>query len=309
MVISWLWHILSASLSFWEGVEYAGTAFVILGVVGEYLAEFWNWPKLEATRKRFERSSAAVLIIGLAVELLGLVRTSQLNGQLIATLNQQAQQATREAAIANETAKGFESQIAAANEKAKSAEAIVATADASSKEAVVKVANAEARITEANAKAAEAEKVAESERLERVKIEQRLQPRTLNSRLLPKVRESLRQFASTPYELGIDATPESNNLLHSIDALLRDSGWTPQNSADTRFRFVITLANGTKVEQGVYSGVIVQVARSHADKFERPATALGLALKELGLENVRLEYLADSDPSPDNIHVLVGTKD
>jgi hypothetical protein len=176
-----IWNVLAHSLSSWELAEYFGTILVIVGAAGEYLAEFRHIPRDEPKRKLFEKRYAIVLIVGLAVELLGLVRTSQLNGQIIATLNEQAQVATKDAATANETAKTFESRIAGANARAKSAEAQVASANAASHEAVAKVADAEARIAEANRRAAEAVKAAETERLARLKIEERLAPRRMSA--------------------------------------------------------------------------------------------------------------------------------
>ena len=307
--IHWLWRTLADSLSLWEGVEYAGTILVILGVIGEYLAEFRKIPKDEVRRKRFEKSCATVLIIGLSAELLGLVRTSQLNGKLIAALNYQAQQATKDAAIATQTAKGYESQIASANDRAKAAEAIVATANSTSQAAIVQVRTAEARIAEANAKAAEAKKVAESERLERVKIEERLRPRALNQSLLPEARNHLRKYAGTPYELSVDATPESIQLLAAIDTLLRDSNWTAKKSDNQTFRSIYTLPSGSQVDQGVFAGVIVRFNKSKAPQLQTAAEQLVIALRSLGIDNAHSEYLPEDDPSPNNIHILVGPKE
>jgi hypothetical protein len=82
-----LWRILAYSIAFWEIAEYIGTLLVIVGAIGEYFAEFRNIPSDECRRKRLEKCWARVLIVGLAIELLGLVRTSQLNSQIVATLN------------------------------------------------------------------------------------------------------------------------------------------------------------------------------------------------------------------------------
>lgn len=84
-----------SSLDRWEIVEYLGTATVIAGVVGEVLADFKYFPKNAENRDRFAKVSALVLIAGLAVELLGLVRTSQLFNLEVARLNFEAENARR----------------------------------------------------------------------------------------------------------------------------------------------------------------------------------------------------------------------
>ena len=59
---------LDALLSWWESTGYAGQFFVILGCVGEFLAEFTEISTPE-WRHRFSKLSLLVLIGGLAVEL------------------------------------------------------------------------------------------------------------------------------------------------------------------------------------------------------------------------------------------------
>jgi hypothetical protein len=81
--VSWIFW---ASKMFWEFVEYIGAAIVTLGVIGEYLKEFKEFPKDEMKRRRFAEWSVVVLIFGLVIELFGLVRTSQITGLEIASL-------------------------------------------------------------------------------------------------------------------------------------------------------------------------------------------------------------------------------
>lgn len=78
--------IFNSSKLFWEFVEYVGAGIVTLGVIGEYLKEFKRFPKDEEKRKKFAEWSVIVLIFGLVIELLGLVRTSQMTGLQIASL-------------------------------------------------------------------------------------------------------------------------------------------------------------------------------------------------------------------------------
>jgi hypothetical protein len=78
--------------------EYIGAAIVILGVLGEYIAEF-RIPEEEIKKQRtVARRSARILLVGLAIELVGLVRTSQLYRLEIAQANESAASANAHAA-------------------------------------------------------------------------------------------------------------------------------------------------------------------------------------------------------------------
>src|SRR5258707_7197637 len=95
---------LDSLLNKWEWAEYISAAVVILGAVGEFMAEFTTIFRQEHSKKRLAKVATIVLIGGLAVELVALVRTSQLSGQIIALLNQKASQADDRASQANERA-------------------------------------------------------------------------------------------------------------------------------------------------------------------------------------------------------------
>ena len=75
-------------LARWEYAEYVAVLFVILGVVGEYVADFTNWLTGgdEARKRRLGKISTLVLIAALAVELVCLVKTNSTSGQIIASL-------------------------------------------------------------------------------------------------------------------------------------------------------------------------------------------------------------------------------
>jgi hypothetical protein len=172
-------------LARWEYGEYASAFIVILGVVGEFLAEFTNvWGVRDSRdrRDRLGKKSTLILIVGLVAELVCLVSTNIVSGRIIASLGQQTAEAIA-------TAKGFESQIADSNARVKSAEAQVASANASSRDAVVKVA-------EANARAAEARSMAEAERLERIRLQAIVAPRSLSLDQQQQIANALRRFAS-----------------------------------------------------------------------------------------------------------------
>jgi hypothetical protein len=79
-----------AALTYWEYAEYASVVFVIAGVAGEYIADFTNlFTRGDKDKKhRLSKASTLVLLGALAMELLCLMRTSQLSGRIIAELKQ-----------------------------------------------------------------------------------------------------------------------------------------------------------------------------------------------------------------------------
>jgi hypothetical protein len=166
-------------LSSWESAEYIAEAFVILGCVGEFTAEFTDIRTPE-WRHQLSKISLLVLIAALAIELGALVRTNGLSGQEIALLNGVAADARTRAANAEGTAKGFDSKIAEARRGTAEAQrdAEIARKDAS---------KADERAAANEKEAARLGKAAEDERLARVKIEEAIAWR----RLAPERRAEL----------------------------------------------------------------------------------------------------------------------
>jgi hypothetical protein len=82
---------LDGLLSWWERVEYVAEGFVILGCVGEFMAEFTGIRTPE-WRHQLSKVSLLVLIAALAFELGALGRTNSLSGQEIALLNGKAKE-------------------------------------------------------------------------------------------------------------------------------------------------------------------------------------------------------------------------
>jgi hypothetical protein len=86
-MILWLTSLSADPEGFWESMEYLGEIIVILGVIGEVLGEYeYLFPKDLVRRKRFEKLSALVLIVGLIFSLTALVRTNGMFGETIARL-------------------------------------------------------------------------------------------------------------------------------------------------------------------------------------------------------------------------------
>jgi hypothetical protein len=91
-------------LSFWEIAEGVGAIIVILGVVGEFVAEFTKFLNGNAAKKKFEKVSVLVLILGLVIELLAYSATSHISGVITAKLNKEAGDARKAAGDAIERA-------------------------------------------------------------------------------------------------------------------------------------------------------------------------------------------------------------
>jgi hypothetical protein len=197
---------------YWKWIGYISTAAVIVGVIGEMISDFGTFPdsKLGLDRKdSIGKLSSIVLVLGLCFELFAAARTNQLSDEVIVDLELQASRtitalgpAMERASKANATAesarasvRGYDKQIADDQARIKTAEATVAASKASVSGAVAKVATAEARIAEAQRDAADANKIAESERLERQRLEVLVAPRRLTGEQQKHIGSRLKPFA------------------------------------------------------------------------------------------------------------------
>jgi hypothetical protein len=144
---------LTKTLSRWELAEYICAGLVTVGCIGEYCADFTNWLTggVHERKERLAKCSTLLLIVALSSELICLVRTNQLAEIVIGSLNEQAEEAGNEAAIAHQ-------------------EASTAAESAS---------QADERASENEKEAARLRKLAEDERLARIKIEERVAWRRL----------------------------------------------------------------------------------------------------------------------------------
>jgi hypothetical protein len=92
---------LESILGLWNAVAYVATALVFFGAAGESAEEFADFPKTERWKSRLRKACALLLMLGLAGELISLIRTSEVSGRLVAILKDEAAQAGRDAAEAN----------------------------------------------------------------------------------------------------------------------------------------------------------------------------------------------------------------
>ena len=200
--------------------------------------------------------------------------------------------------------KQAEGRIAVQVAKVKEADARIAEAQRGAAEASAKAEGFRRDIAKANESSAKAEARAAEATLELARFKA---PRTLSAEQQARVRAAISPFAGTPYELGVTPIPEAINFVIAIDAVLRSAGWANKESAKKDFRFTFTLSSGSKVEQTYLSNVVLAWTRANLGKHEAAINALGEALKAQGIA-VSGELLADDEPSPETIHVLVGVK-
>ncbi len=174
-------------LSWWEHAEYVAEAFVILGCVGEFAAEFTKINS-RAWGHQLGKISLLVLIAALAFELGALVRTNVLSGQEIAILNVVAAEAQIRASTAESTAKGFDTKIAEAQRG-------TAEAQRDAEAAKERASKADERAAGNEKEAARLGKLAADESLARVNIEKQLAPRILSESDRKAIGNQLRPFA------------------------------------------------------------------------------------------------------------------
>jgi hypothetical protein len=242
-----------------------------------------------------------LVVLGVGGELVIHVLQSRANKKLIALQHTEAISQETEIARLRKEAGSYGLDIAKAKQGA--AEALERAAKAEEN-----LGNARKDAAEASERSAEANKIAEGERLERLKIQARLAPRTLSADQQQRIETRLKPFSGTPYELCVDPVPEAINLLTIVDAILRSAGWSNKESAKTELRSIITLASGSKVEQGYFAGVVVELTKSMMPEHESSASAFVLALQAEGID-ARGVILDDTDPSPKTLHIMIGSKE
>jgi hypothetical protein len=229
-------------------------------------------------------------------------RNDEFSGLEIASLNIDASAARLE----TETLK---LQIARANERADEAEATVAAANAASHEAVARVVTAEARIAEANARAAEANRVAEGERLARIKIEEKIANRHLTVEQQRTLAAKLKRFAGQ--RLNMFAFANDNEIIGIANDIL--GALNPPDGAN----WIVARTLGQECGLTV-PGIGIEVQRGADLKSVQAAAAL---LKALTDERLSASYLQALPPGesrggaysgdPDDkamIRIIIGKK-
>lgn len=193
-----------------------------------------------------------------------------------------------------------------AEERLKAADERIADAQRHANEANERAANAELRAAEATKGAAEANRIAEAERLERVKLQERFAWRILSLEQQTRIIESIKAYTGTKFDLFITPTPESVQLLDSIESVLKCAGWVelpPYTPGAISFGDRASLAIPT-------ARSVLQLAQSRTQTLFPAAVAL---LRALNAEGLAFElYHATPDgstgPNDDGIHVIIGAR-
>lgn len=193
-------------LYFWKRSGEAGTLIVILGVVGELVADLWY-----EERKREQRTisglSTLILILGLVIELYSNGRVSALSDDMIAGLESQVSHTL--------------TAIGPAMERASDANATAESAKASVKGYDKQIAEANERAGKANQQAGEANKLAASIERENLQLRAEIEPRRLTKSQKSKLRDLL---SSHPTPVAIASCALDNEAEDFADDLARALG-------------------------------------------------------------------------------------
>jgi hypothetical protein len=272
-----------------------GWVLIVVGVTGEFVADSFV-SKADGFVQKFDE-----------ILLADAQRKTGLASERAASAFDRAAKTEREASQENERAAKTEQQASEENERAAKALKAAEEARRNAEGLELQIAQADERAARADQNAAEANRQAEQERLARVKIEQQLAPRVLTEEQQRRIKEKVGLFLGTPYELLVDPEPEAISLITTIDTVLRSAAWLDKESEKKEFRFTFTLPSGSKVEQSYFSGIFIQITDALSRKYGKGAEKLVEALRAEGL-NAELSRLPANDPSPNTIHIAIGSK-
>ncbi len=154
----------------------------------------------------------------------------------------------------------------------------------------------ELEIAQANTRAAEANRIAESERLARMKIEQRLADRSLTDAQLTAIADKVKPFSGQEFLVTTYwGLKEPLSITNRIYAALDSAGW----------KYV--KHKGVKNLIGMASGVFVNVHPTADEQTKKAAASLVSALTVEGIAS-RIEERDDPDSPSNRIELMVGTK-
>lgn len=195
-----------------------------------------------------------------------------------------------------------ENRVAELNVMAQNATALASRAQAALAGAERDAERFRAQIANATKRASEADEKAAQARLDLAKYKAW---RILTPQQEESIRATLKSFSGSPYDLGVDPTPEAINLLVRIDNVVKSSGWNNKAPVGgVNILFSLKLPNGHRVDIAYTSGVIIELS-SPTSKLRPAAEALVTALRSTGL-NAKGQL--DHTKSPNAIHIIVGTK-
>lgn len=220
-------------------------------------------------------------------------------GQQISILLQQDSIIALARLNAELSAKEQETEATAAKAKEDAAGAIerAAQLEKETVEAKLAVAGAEAKAAMASQKAAEAE----------LALETFKQPRRLTATEITSGVDALWPFAGTPFDLGVNPSPEPQALMGQIASMLESAGWVWVKPANMGSLFVDTPHKpGAKLMTG-FVGLGVEIDQSKAAEWTMAEAALVIVLRAL-VPGMKANIAMDGSAAPNAIHIYVGTK-
>jgi hypothetical protein len=158
----------------------------------------------------------------------------------------------------------------------------------------------------AEERAAEANRIAESERLARVQIEERLRGWTLTGEAEARLVEKLKPFAKTPFDLSVN--PLEERFMVALDDALIEAGWErkePIREAPPGCVALHTTIRGRPTSiNSAYGNPAIEMAQEQMESFGPAAQALGNALVEEGIP-IEWKVFAAETIDPKAIHVVI----
>jgi hypothetical protein len=243
--------------------------------------------------------------VAIGLEILALPyseKIDELTNLELADSRKQTVKSLKFATEANERSKGFDAAIATSNAEAKKATDRATQAEALAKRYEAQISESNAMAKGAEERAAEANLIAETERLARVRIEERLSGWKLDARAQANVIAQLKAYPGTPFDLF--ANPDEASFLNVIDSMLRTSGWKrePPMLADGQ----VTILLSNKAAIMYVPGFIVEVASEKEIDFGKAFVALVGALIAHGIPvQPRI-----AKGAPQNaIHIVIGKRE
>jgi hypothetical protein len=211
-----VWILVKQRLKRWvNGLSRIGWVLIVIGVVGEGVCE-----GLVSTADRWLQEFSNISLVAAQ-------RQADRANERASVNEKEAAMARATAESAKASVKGYDKQIADDQARIKTAEATVALAKASVRDAVAKLATADARIAEAQRGAAEANRAAESERLERQRLEVLVAPRRLTRDQQKKIADRLKGFSGHSVTVSTYSNDgESIAIATEIIAALKTGGIT-----------------------------------------------------------------------------------
>jgi len=221
---------LSKRLFYWELAEYFFAALVTFACLGEFAADFTKLftEGVKERKERLAKGSTLLLISALALELVCLVKTNSLSGQLVGSLSEKAGEADNRArtaltnsATALAQANSAEASSGKAENSASNASTLARGARQEADSFEKDIVSAKTQASAAEAHLSEALKRADEATAEVTRIKS---PRTLAN--TSEMVTALGAFKGTEYVfVSVFHDPEAVNLVKAIDDVLQKSGW------------------------------------------------------------------------------------